>query len=124
MTPFSRVGPGRIRPRRLRQTAALRALVAETDVRPAQLIMPHFVLPTEHAVEPIPSMPGIWRGSASTTWCAPSNPTASSASVPCCSSARHPTAPRMPPAPARATPPAPCRARSARSGAPSAATSW
>jgi len=51
--------PNRIRPRRLRRTPAIRELVAETSVTPAQLIMPHFVLPQAHANEPIPSMPGI-----------------------------------------------------------------
>lgn len=51
--------PERRRPRRLRRTPALRDLVAETRVTADQLIMPHFVLPTERADEPVPSMPGI-----------------------------------------------------------------
>lgn len=51
--------PDRNRPRRLRRTPAIRELVAETAITPAQLIMPHFVLPQPHASEPIPSMPGI-----------------------------------------------------------------
>jgi porphobilinogen synthase len=51
--------PGRVRLRRLRRTPALRNLVAETSVSAEQLIMPHFVLPTERASEPISSMPGI-----------------------------------------------------------------
>jgi porphobilinogen synthase len=51
--------PGRERPRRLRRTAALRALVAETEVSARQLIMPHFVLPKARGEEPIASMPGI-----------------------------------------------------------------
>jgi porphobilinogen synthase len=51
--------PGRVRPRRLRRTPALRDLVGETFVRPAHLIMPHFVMPTARGREPIPSMPGI-----------------------------------------------------------------
>jgi len=56
------VGMGsRVRPRRLRRTAALRELVAETTVLPRQLIMPHFVLPTDDGIEPIASMPGISR---------------------------------------------------------------
>jgi porphobilinogen synthase len=55
------VTPGRVRPRRLRRSAALRDLVAETSVRPSQLMMPHFVLPTDRGREPIPSMPGISR---------------------------------------------------------------
>jgi porphobilinogen synthase len=53
--------PGRIRPRRLRRRAVLRDLVAETHVRAAQLIMPHFVLPSAAGEQPIPSMPGISR---------------------------------------------------------------
>ncbi len=53
--------PGRIRPRRLRRSAVLRDLVAETHVRAAQLIMPHFVVPSAKGEEPIPSMPGISR---------------------------------------------------------------
>ncbi len=51
--------PGRVRPRRLRQTQAMRDLVAETHIAPSQFIVPRFVLPVERAAEPIPSMPGI-----------------------------------------------------------------
>ncbi|HEY6294352.1 MAG TPA: porphobilinogen synthase, partial [Streptosporangiaceae bacterium] len=32
-----------IRPRRLRRTPALRAMVAETSLRPAELVLPLFV---------------------------------------------------------------------------------
>jgi porphobilinogen synthase len=48
-----------IRPRRLRATPALRRLVAETRVHPAELILPMFV--REGASEPVPiaSMPGV-----------------------------------------------------------------
>ena len=48
-----------IRPRRLRRTPALRRLVAETSVRPSQLVLPMFV--AEDATEPreISSMPGV-----------------------------------------------------------------
>ena len=53
--------PGRTRPRRLRRSQAMRDLVAETHLAAEQLIMPHFVLPTEKGNEPIPSMPGIDR---------------------------------------------------------------
>ena len=53
--------PGRVRPRRLRNSAAMRDLVAETTVLARQLVMPHFVLPTSKALEPIPSMPDISR---------------------------------------------------------------
>ena len=51
--------PGRVRPRRLRRTRAIRDLVAETHLSPAQFILPHFVLPADRAEEPVPSMPGI-----------------------------------------------------------------
>ena len=55
---MSGIGP-EIRPRRLRRTPSLRRLVAETSVRPAQLVLPMFV--REDATEPIPigSMPGV-----------------------------------------------------------------
>src|SRR3954471_16769259 len=47
------------RPRRLRATPALRRLVAETTLRPRQLVLPMFV--KEGATEPVPvtSMPGV-----------------------------------------------------------------
>ena len=47
------------RPRRLRATPAIRRLVAETTVRPHQLVLPLFV--KEGAAEPVPvaSMPGV-----------------------------------------------------------------
>ena len=51
----------RVRPRRLRRTPALRELVAEVRLDPAQLIQPHFVIDGERAREQIPSMPGIER---------------------------------------------------------------
>lgn len=51
--------PGRARPRRLRQTQAMRDLTAETHIEASQFILPHFVLPTDKAEEAIPSMPGI-----------------------------------------------------------------
>jgi len=55
---MSGIGP-EIRPRRLRRTPTLRRLVAETSVRPAQLVLPLFV--REDATEPMPiaSMPGV-----------------------------------------------------------------
>lgn len=53
--------PGRIRPRRLRKSPVLRDFVSETTVRPEQLVMPHFVLPTESGRTPIDAMPGIDR---------------------------------------------------------------
>jgi porphobilinogen synthase len=51
--------PGAHRPRRLRRTAALRDLVRETSLDPADLVYPLFVRPGEGVREPIPSMPGI-----------------------------------------------------------------
>lgn len=51
------------RPRRLRVSQAMRDLVGETTIRPAQLIQPHFVLPGEGRREKIASMPGIERQS-------------------------------------------------------------
>ncbi|PFG29487.1 porphobilinogen synthase [Paramicrobacterium agarici] len=51
--------PPRIRPRRLRTTPAMRRLVAETRLHPADLVLPMFV--REDASEPVPigSMPGV-----------------------------------------------------------------
>ena len=46
------------RPRRLRATAAGRALVRETRLSPRQLVAPIFLVPGENRREPIPSMPG------------------------------------------------------------------
>jgi porphobilinogen synthase len=51
----------KIRPRRLRTTAALRETVAETRVHAAQLIQPHFVIEGPREVQPIASMPGVQR---------------------------------------------------------------
>ncbi|AFZ68901.1 porphobilinogen synthase [Deinococcus peraridilitoris] len=48
------------RPRRLRRTRALRALVRETSLRPDQLILPLFVHESPGEAE-ISSMPGVWR---------------------------------------------------------------
>jgi len=48
----------RQRPRRLRRTPALRALVRETDLAPRQLIAPLFVKEGVREPVPIPSMPG------------------------------------------------------------------
>ena len=49
------------RPRRLRATAALRDLVAQTYVRPEDLIAPYFVVSGTNATEPIGSLPGVAR---------------------------------------------------------------
>ena len=49
------------RPRRLRRTASLRALTAETVLRPENLIAPLFVVDGKGAPQPIASMPGVSR---------------------------------------------------------------
>jgi porphobilinogen synthase len=49
------------RPRRLRRTERLRALVRETTLGPGQLIQPLFTVAGEKGREPIPSMPGCER---------------------------------------------------------------
>ena len=48
-----------VRPRRLRASPALRAMVRETDLTPDDLIYPLFVTHGEGVRSPIPSMPGI-----------------------------------------------------------------
>ncbi len=48
-----------IRPRRLRRTPALRRLVAETTLRPSQLVLPLFVRENAEAPREISSMPGV-----------------------------------------------------------------
>ncbi len=48
-----------VRPRRLRRTAALRTLVAEAAVRPADLVLPLFVKEGIAEPQPIRSMPGV-----------------------------------------------------------------
>ncbi|MBF0161623.1 MAG: porphobilinogen synthase [Magnetococcales bacterium] len=47
------------RPRRLRRTAAIRRMVRETLVQPADLIYPLFVVPGENIRKPVTSMPGV-----------------------------------------------------------------
>jgi porphobilinogen synthase len=51
----------RERPRRLRRTVALRALVRETRLHPSMLIAPLFVRPGDGVREPVSSMPGVER---------------------------------------------------------------
>ena len=48
-----------IRPRRLRTTAAMRRLVAETTLAPRQLVLPMFVADGIDEPKPISSMPGV-----------------------------------------------------------------
>lgn len=55
------------RPRRLRQTGALRALIEETDLKPAHLIQPLFVIEGSGVSESIDSMPGVERHSIDRT---------------------------------------------------------
>jgi len=47
------------RPRRLRQTSAVRALVAQTRLHPAELVLPVFVREGARQAQPIGSMPGV-----------------------------------------------------------------
>jgi porphobilinogen synthase len=47
------------RPRRLRQTPAVRALVAQTRLHPAELVLPVFVREGATQAQPIGSMPGV-----------------------------------------------------------------
>ncbi len=49
--------------RRLRRTGALRALVRETRLDPADLVYPLFACPGEGVEEPLPGLPGIARRS-------------------------------------------------------------
>ena len=51
-------GPS-MRPRRLRATPAMRRLVAETRLHPAELVLPMFVREGLREVVPISSMPGV-----------------------------------------------------------------
>ena len=47
------------RPRRLRRTAALRRLAAQTSVRPADLVLPMFIKEGISEPQPVVSMPGV-----------------------------------------------------------------
>ncbi|GAA4170170.1 porphobilinogen synthase [Gryllotalpicola koreensis] len=49
----------RVRPRRLRTTPAMRRLVAETRIHPAELILPMFIREGASEAQPIASMPGV-----------------------------------------------------------------
>ena len=51
------------RPRRLRRTPALRALVRETHLSPSQLILPLFARPGAGVRQPVSSMPGVFQTS-------------------------------------------------------------
>ncbi|WP_138442448.1 porphobilinogen synthase [Sinomonas susongensis] len=54
------------RPRRLRQTPALRRLVAETRLHPAELILPAFIREGIGEAVPLQSMPGVVQHTADT----------------------------------------------------------
>ncbi|MCH2078391.1 MAG: porphobilinogen synthase [Rhodobacteraceae bacterium] len=49
------------RPRRLRQSAAIRSMVSQNVLTPADFIWPIFVMDGTDAVEAVPSMPGVVR---------------------------------------------------------------
>ncbi len=49
------------RPRRLRQSPAIRRLVAETSLRPADLVLPLFVKEGIDDPQPVTSMPGVYQ---------------------------------------------------------------
>jgi porphobilinogen synthase len=53
------------RMRRMRRTKSLRDLIRETDLSPAHLVQPLFVVAGEGVREPVPSMPGVERFSIS-----------------------------------------------------------
>ncbi|HEV7624491.1 MAG TPA: porphobilinogen synthase [Amnibacterium sp.] len=53
------MNPLTVRPRRLRQSAAVRRLMTETRLDPAQLVLPVFVKEGIDAPRPIASMPGV-----------------------------------------------------------------
>lgn len=50
-----------VRPRRLRQSAALRRLVAETRLDAGRLILPLFARPGRRVRQPVASMPGVFQ---------------------------------------------------------------
>ncbi|MCL3883725.1 porphobilinogen synthase [Marivita sp. GX14005] len=62
MRPMTPTFPAH-RPRRLRRTEGLRALVRETSLGPEDFIWPVFVRDGEGIEEPVPSMPGVVRRS-------------------------------------------------------------
>src|SRR5262245_50318965 len=49
------------RPRRLRQSPALRRLVAETRLSAEQLVLPLFVYPGKKVRRPVSAMPGVFQ---------------------------------------------------------------
>jgi len=61
MNQTATAGFPRIRPRRLRQSAALRALVRETRLSAEQLVLPLFVRPGRKLRRAIQAMPGVFQ---------------------------------------------------------------
>jgi porphobilinogen synthase len=59
-------GPALVRPRRLRTTPAMRRLVAEQRLHPADLVLPVFVKEGAAEAAPISSMPGVVQHSRDT----------------------------------------------------------
>ncbi|MBF0610535.1 MAG: porphobilinogen synthase [Magnetococcales bacterium] len=49
------------RPRRLRANPAIRRMVQETMVQPADLIQPYFLVPGKEVVKPVSAMPGVFQ---------------------------------------------------------------
>ena len=49
------------RPRRLRQSPAMRRLVAETHLHPSQLVLPLFAVPGRATRRPVGAMPGVFQ---------------------------------------------------------------
>ena len=50
----------KLRPRRMRITPAMRAMVRETTLSTKDFVYPIFVVPGEHVKEEIPSMPNCY----------------------------------------------------------------
>ncbi|MGH2425161.1 MAG: porphobilinogen synthase [bacterium] len=61
MLQVSREADILLRPRRMRRTSAVRALVRETRLDPSRFIYPLFVREGRGIREPLPAMPGQWR---------------------------------------------------------------
>ncbi len=61
--------PGSLRPRRLRTSEAMRRLVRENHLRPADLVWPLFVVPGEGVRREIGSMPGVFQTSVDEVIC-------------------------------------------------------
>ena len=61
MTSKHTIGNPHRRPRRLRKTAAIRAMINETTLKKEHLIAPIFVSEIESELTPIESLPGVFR---------------------------------------------------------------